>query len=63
MNWAAMEAHREKWREGEGVLSQSDFVWFHSGWYLYPPPEVSWIGDWQTRWLSSSSVFVGLECC
>ncbi|CAK9075921.1 Probable glucuronosyltransferase Os01g0926400 (OsGT47D) [Durusdinium trenchii] len=19
------------------------------GWYLYPPPEVSWIGDWQTR--------------
>ena len=18
-------------------------------WYLYPPPEVSWLGDWQTR--------------
>ena len=19
------------------------------GWYLYPPPEVSWIGDWPSR--------------
>lgn len=31
-------------------------------WYLYPPPEVSWLGDWQTRPLGAKpSLFDGLR--